>query len=159
MLGTFFKKLLFTRQFFYGDGTFELLGGAYSPLPLEFLLALEASDPEMLYGRLKEHVERSVQRSVHQLRMRFPELSEILPQLFEVYGLGKLELVDLDVEARHAIVRIHDSPLPPLKSNATCSIMCGVLSGFFSGLFQDSVDASVNKCVLKGDEYCEFLLK
>ncbi|MFP4424315.1 MAG: V4R domain-containing protein [Candidatus Woesearchaeota archaeon] len=158
MLGTFFKKLLFTRQFFYTDGSLEILGVGFVPLSLDFIASLEEMHSDV-YPLLKEHVSKATSEHVKRLRMKFPELAEIVPQLYEVYGLGKLELIDLDAGSKHAIVRIHESALPHHKSNTSCSVQCGLIAGFFSGLFGAEVDASVNKCVLKGDDYCEFLVK
>jgi hypothetical protein len=71
--------------------------------------------------------------------------------IFETFGLGKLELSDLDNKNKRCIIRLHNPTLGDQKITAS------VLAGTFSFLFQKDVNAEL-KPGRKG-EYEEFVIQ
>ncbi len=71
------------------------------------------------------------------------------------YTIGECKVVEFNKEKRYVILRIDNFSYFPDH--------CQVLIGYFSNIFQMVINKEVTceetKCVFKGDEYHEFLLK
>ena len=71
------------------------------------------------------------------------------------YTVGHLKVIELNKEVKYAILRIEDYKTVPYH--------CLDLRGYFSGIVEIMVKAKVtcieSKCVYKGDEYHEFILR
>ena len=71
------------------------------------------------------------------------------------YTVGNLKVTELDKDKKYVIVRIENFSLHP--------ILCQVLIGYYVSIVKMVVKSEVTcqevKCVHKGDEYHEFLLK
>ena len=85
-----------------------------------------------------------------------------LSSIFEIYGLGALEILDLNNKDKKAILRIKDSSIAQeqLKKSKekkpVCIMTAGILAGLFTYIFGKDVDCVERKCVAQGQEYCEF---
>jgi predicted hydrocarbon binding protein len=84
--------------------------------------------------------------------------------LFELYGLGKMNIISLDNKAKKASIEIKDSTIAyaQLKKGKTkksvCTITAGILAGIFSYVFEKDVDCIEKKCKAKGDDSCLFVI-
>ncbi len=71
------------------------------------------------------------------------------------YTVGELKIIELNKEKRYAILRIENFHLTP--------ILCETFKGYFRGMVQIVVKSPTTceetRCVHKGDEYHEFLVK
>lgn len=85
-------------------------------------------------------------------------LLPLLPYLFQITGVGKPEVVDLNLETLEAVFRLYASAeCEGMKSSTPYSRWVkGQLVGFMSTLFERPCAAEETKCVAMGDPYCEF---
>jgi len=185
-LSSLLQRLLFVNQFNVIDGKIEVLGNRYIMLDASDILVLQDIDKTKTYSTAKDMSKNNLKNLVEhasvykgmkdQSMKNIAELSKkigktddgvikTLQSLFEIYGLGKLEIMNLDNDKKQVILRIKGSSLglaqlDKQKSKTTvCTLTSGVLAGIFSYIFKKDVDCVENKCIAKGDEVCEFLIK
>jgi predicted hydrocarbon binding protein len=185
-LSSLLQKLLFVNQFNIIDGKVEILGNRYIMLDANDLLILQEIDKTKTYStaknmsknNLKSFVDHaSVYKGIKDQSMKnIAELSKkigktddgvikTLQSLFEVYGLGKLEIINLDNDKRKVTLRIKGSSLALAQldkgkvKTTVCVLTCGVLAGIFSYIFKKDVNCTENKCIAKGDDICEFMVE
>ena len=85
-----------------------------------------------------------------------------LETIFEIYGLGNLEILDLNNKDKKAILRITNSTMAKMQLKRTksktpvCTLTAGILAGIFSHIFGKNVDCKEKTCLAKGQEFCEF---
>jgi predicted hydrocarbon binding protein len=181
-LSNFLQKLLFVNEFRVKDGEIVLLKDKYIMLNAANLISLQEIDPEKLYGASKKSSKKDMDKMVKYAnvykKIKNQELKNIasltkkigktddgvtktLETIFEVYGLGKLQIYDLDSTKKIAQIKIPNSTLAEgQKSDAPmCSITAGILAGIFSFIFNKDVDCIETKCRAMGDEFCKFEIK
>lgn len=183
MLSSLLQRLLFVNQFNMVDGKIEILGNRYIMLDASDFLVLQDIDKTKMYKVAKDLSKNDLSNMVEHAQVyhgmkdqslrNIAELSKkigktdegvikTLQSLFELYGLGKLEIIDLKNEQKTAILRVFQSTLglAQLKNGKSASVSCtltaGILAGIFSYIFQKNVDCSENICLGMGSEYCEF---
>ena len=71
------------------------------------------------------------------------------------YTVGNLKMKEFNKEKRYVIYRLEDFPLGPLY----CKVFEGLLSFSFKMVIKKPIVSEETKCVHRGDEYHEFLLK
>jgi len=71
------------------------------------------------------------------------------------YTVGNLRTMEYDKEKRYVILRLEDFTLHPFH----CKLQAGYFSTIVQIIVKDIVTCEETKCVHKGDEYHEFLLK
>ncbi len=81
---------------------------------------------------------------------------KVAPRMWrENYTVGNLKVAEFDEEKKYALLRIENFRFHPLH--------CQDLKGYFSGVIQMIVGKPVTcqemKCIHRGDEYHEFLMK
>lgn len=158
----FIKKLLFTRQLFYHEGRFEILGEHSVQLPLKSIIHMQYDNPEETFFAIRDSTREQFKAYLKKLQVRNENIADPLLHLFELHGVGKLSILDLNIETCHALVQVHDTPLVSEYEHGkepVCSVVCGLLSGMFSAVFDAEVHATINKCKAKGQNYCEFIIK
>jgi hypothetical protein len=158
----FIKKLLFTRQFLYQEGRFEILGEHSMLLPIKSIVRMQYDNPDQTFFAIRDSTQEQFKAYLKKLQVHDDKIIDPLLHLFELYGIGKLSILDLNIETRHALVQVHDTPLVSEYEHGrepVCSVVCGFLSGMFSALFDAEVHATINKCKAKGQNYCEFIIK
>jgi len=185
-LSSLLQKLLFVNQFNILDGKIEVLGNRYIMLDASDLLILQDIDKTKTYStaknmsknNLKNLVEHaSVYKGIKDQSMKnIAELSKkigktddgvikTLQSLFEIYGLGKLEILNLDNANKKVLLRIKGSSLALAQlekgkaKTPVCTLTSGVLAGIFSYIFKKDVDCIEKKCLAKGEEICEFAVE
>jgi len=166
MLSAFLKRLLFARQFFIINGKIEVLGVKQIMFPSALFLDLQEVDSKKVYSLAKKQLRQTMGVFGKKLGASGEGLLKEVIDIYETFGLGELQVVDLDNKAKKALVRIHNSPiaeaalLEKSKSKTpVCVITSGTLSGMFSYLFGVDVDAEEKFCALQKKDYCEFVIK
>lgn len=187
MISSFLQKLLFVKQFSLGDGKIDILGTNHVMLAADALLGLQETDESKAYDFVKDSVFKNMTEFVEHAKV-YKALKDIalldvinlskkvggeegmlktVKDIFDVYGLGSLSIIDLNNEKRTAFLRIDGSSIAQAhlnkekkrSKNPVCTITSGVLAGMFSFLFGKSVNCVEGKCIAKGDTYCEFAIK
>jgi len=184
MLSSFLQKLMFVNQFSIAKGKIEILKDNYIMLNARSILVLQEIDQSKVYNAGKKSSEQDIHKLVKHAQVykniKNQELKNIatlskkigktdegtiktLETIFEIYGLGKLEIINLDNENSKATLRIRNSTIalaqPKKTSTPSCSLTAGILAGIFSYIFDKDVDCIENKCIAKKDQSCEFLIK
>lgn len=182
-LSSFLQKLLFVNQFNIADGKVELLGQRYVFLDSSYLLALQEIDKSTVYKIAKNSSKANMKSLVNHAEVykeikleslkNIAELSskigkneegviKTLQSIFDVYGLGKMEIVELNNDKKTALIKIENSSLALIHSKKirskdfSCSFTAGLLAGIFSFIFKKDVDCVEIKCLASNSEYCEF---
>ena len=174
---------MFVNQFNIIDGKVEILGERYVMLDSSSLLSLQEIDKSKMYAIAKDISKNSIKNLVDHAQVyknikdlalkEIVELSkkigktdegviQTLQTMFELYGLGKLKIYDLNNEKKSAVLMIDNSTmaLAQLKEGKTkktsCTLTAGILAGMFTYVFGREVDCVEKKCKGKGDDFCEF---
>ncbi len=164
MLSNFIKKLLFTRQFFMKNGTIEILRTKQILLPSSIIHDFQTD--EGLYDSIKTNVKKEFHEIANNFGSKREDLIKNITDIFDIYGLGKLELVDVNEESKSANLNLFNSAIAHAhiakNSNSKkpiCNLTSAVLAGIFSFIFNEDVDCYEKNCFGKGDEFCEFVIK
>ena len=89
-------------------------------------------------------------------------LGKLLALITQSMGWGVLRAVVWDVDERVFILRVRDlweCKLAGKSDKPNSQFYRGVLAGVFTSIFGREMVALETKCIAKGDEYCEFLIK
>jgi hypothetical protein len=71
------------------------------------------------------------------------------------FTVGNFEIVELDEEKKRAILKVTDFQLHPIH----CQVFKGSISTLVQMIVGSKVTMEETKCIYRGDEYHEFLLK
>ncbi len=185
MLSAFLQKLLFVNQFGIDKGKISLLGDKLIMLHASAILELQDIDETKLYEIAKksslnnlvnfvEHakvygkIKNVIIKELIELGQKIGQTDEgtikTLENLFNINGLGKMNINNLDNEKKEALITIIDSTIAlewleknkKESKNAACTLTAGVLAGMFSYIFGEDVDCVEISCKAKGDNICEF---
>ncbi len=184
MLSPLIQKLLFVKQFSIDGGRISVLGNDFIMLDASNLLELQELDKTKMYNIVKESARSQLKRIVEHAQVykkmkeaslrSIAELSKkvgitdegqikVLQELFDIYGLGKLEIINLDNPHKRATLRLHDSSLVSAyferyKVKAkVCAITAGILAGIFSYLFdKKDLECVEIKCKAEREDFCLF---
>ena len=185
MLSSFLQKLLFVNQFSIDKGKICLLGDNLVMLHASAILELQDIDETKLYEIAKksslnnlvafvEHakvygkIKNVIIKELIELGQKIGQTDEgtikTLEDLFNINGLGKLSINNLDNEKKEALISISDSIIAlewleknkKESENAVCTLTAGVLAGMFSYIFGEDVDCVEVSCKAKGDDICGF---
>jgi len=163
MLSAFIKKLLFASEFMMDQGRVEMLGERQVMIPAKLLTMLQDLAPEKAYKLAKEVMKEETDVVTKRIGNSKAEIITAMKEFFETLGVGNMEVADLDMLKKRAIIRIHDSPIAIAhalyKSKDGCRITAGLLAGMFTSIFESDATAVEKACVLKGSAYCEFIIK
>jgi len=183
MLSPLLQKLLFVKQFSMGSGKIDLLGSSYTMLDSSSLLALQNVDKTKMYSIAKSSTKAQVKSIVDHAQVykgikdeslrNIAELGKkvgnsdqgmikTIQDIFDLCGLGKLEISDLNNKDKEATLKVHDSSLAlahvaKYKTKAkACAITAGTLAGVFTYLFDKNVECTEVKCKAEGQDFCVF---
>jgi len=145
MLSSFIKKLMFARQFLIIDGKIEILGKRQVMLPADVVQELQKSAKA---DSLKVLIKKNIEDYAKKLGAGEEGLLKNISDIFETYGLGKMEIVDLDNKNKKCLVRILN---PSIEGNSV--LLDSILSGIFSYLFKKEVKAEKTKSSAQLIEY------
>jgi predicted hydrocarbon binding protein len=183
-LSPFIQKLLFVNQFGINDGIVNLMGDRYILLNAKSILSLQEIDKTKVYNTAKKAAKKDLSGIVEHAEvyknLKTQELKNIaelskkigknddgviktLEMIFNIYGLGKLNIVNLDNEHKKAQLKIINSTIgqehlkiEKKSKNPVCAITSGILAGIFSYIFNKDVECAEKSCIGKGDESCQF---
>ncbi len=83
-------------------------------------------------------------------------LAKAAPKMWrKYYTVGDFKVTDFDEEKKYAVIRIKDLNLHPVH----CQNLKGYLLGVVKMVGKKNVKCQETKCVYRGDEYHEFLIK
>jgi predicted hydrocarbon binding protein len=183
MLSPFLQKLLFVNQFGINEGVINILGDRYIMLNAHSVLTLQEIDKTKIYNAAKKSSKSDISGIVEHAEvyknLKSQELQNIaqlskkigknddgiiktLEMIFGVYGLGKLEIIDIDNAKKKAILNLKDSTIALTHLNKAksktpvCVLTAGILAGIFSYIFQKDVDCVEKNCSGKGEAFCQF---
>ncbi len=160
MLSSFLKKLLFARQFFMIDGKIEVLGKKQVMLPSDVMSALDGLNTEESYFNVKSAVKKDIGDYAKKLGSGEEGILKNIDDIFGTFGLGKLEMVDINLKKKACILRLHNSPLKSMNGKtAEFHMTDAILSGVFSFLFKKDVDVKRVDVNAKMADYEEYAVK
>jgi len=132
MLSPFLRKLMFAREFSIMDGEAKILGEKYSIIDSELLFsAFEKIDS----NKVTELSKKQIENIASKIGTKKIEILEKIPEIYESFGLGKLNILKLDTKKKNCIVELYN--LPTTKNIENFSIVAGsILSGYFFTIFE-----------------------
>ncbi len=71
------------------------------------------------------------------------------------YTIGELEIVEIDEQKKQAAIRVKDFKLHPIL----CQVLLGYYMSILKMILSKEITAQETKCVHKGDDYHEFMIK
>ena len=157
MISSFLKRLLFARQFYMMDGKIEILGKKQIMLPSDVVSYLQNNDSKVVYTNIKSAVSKDIEDYAKKLGSSGEGMLKNIEDIFETFGLGKLEVVDLDYKNKKGVIRIYNSPLNGKSTDI--QVTSAVISGIFSFLFSKEINAQQTKPSVKMTGYHEYILR
>ncbi len=182
-LSSFLQKLLFINQFNIKDGRIDLLGDRYTLLNASIILSLQDIDKTKMYNSVKnsslEHIKNLVDhaqvykniknealRNIANLSQRISKSDEgvikTLESIFDIYGLGRLVILDMNNQDKTAILKIENSTLALSQLKIVkakipvCTLTAGIIAGIFSYIFNNNVDCIEKNCLAVKADSCYF---
>lgn len=177
---------MFINQFGISEGKIEVLGNRFVMLYASDLLYLQEIDESKMYAFIKGSSKKDLSELVNHAKVykglknesvkNIASLSQkigksdegvvrTLQELFELYGLGKMRITNLDNKNKKASIEILDSAIAfaKLKSGKSkkpvCTVTAGILAGIFSFIFKADVDCIEKKCRASGNSTCSFVVE
>lgn len=189
VLSSFLQKLLFVNQFSINDGKVNLLGSNYVMLESSDIILLQEIDNSKAYAFGKSIAKKQISniiehakvyngiktdsiKSIIELNKKLQGSEDgkikVLEDLFNLHGLGKLEIVNLDNKNKEAILNIKRSTIAEeyLKNKGkskgkkcSCVLTAGILAGMFTFLFDKEVECMEEQCLAEAKDVCIFKIK
>ncbi|MFH1682679.1 MAG: hypothetical protein ABIA37_02680 [Candidatus Woesearchaeota archaeon] len=149
MLSSFLKKLLFVRKFFIIDGKIELLDEKQVMLPISIL--------DQLKGKhVFEVASRGMKKTIISYDKKIGTTSsgkiKLVQDVYEVMGLGKLQIINLDNKKKGADLRIEKTKAENLD------LLQGIIGGLFSFIFSKDFKQE-NITITKKTDHFEIKIK
>ena len=161
----FVNKLRLSRQLLFEEGKIRLLGEpSVMLIPASCFIYL--SD-KLLEGTGVVHVYAAGKNAGKELFKLISHYA-IDPlrtikfgiQVFNISGLGKVQIVNLDLKAKRAIFRMESSIYCNRRSNEpVCHFVRGMFAGFMQNVMKINIDCIETHCVAMGSDICEFVIK
>ncbi len=168
MLNQFYDKFLFTNTLKYQHNNFYLLNMPFLMMPIEIAAAISAvTDTEFqkkVYTAIKQHTKENLtqQFSISVGLEKKKEL-DLFKDFFTASGWGNIQTIDLELEAKRAIILVENSPfaaaLKGKQPTPADTILRGVLAGIFSKIFGEDIDCVETECMAQNNERCKFIIK
>ena len=102
--------------------------------------------------------ERFVENATQKMKADKRLFLETVVQRFTDAGLGKIEIVDFNLEEAEVKFRIWNNFFAELccEESAGCSCVEGFVSGIYGQVIGKTPNIKQTKCATKGDPYCEW---
>jgi predicted hydrocarbon binding protein len=166
MIDAFLKKLMFVRQLVLNEGRFEILSVRKAMLPIDSFIQLQELNPEKYYLIIKNTVKTDFERYAKMLNMNAEALQLKMKELLETYGIGTIQVADLNMQQKRAAINVLDSAIAinfiQNKRKATkpvCFLNTAIIAGAFTFLFGQDMNCQETKCITQGQKICEFIVK
>ena len=155
MLSGFLKRLLFARQLQMSDGKIVVLGERDVIFPVEFMFSL--LDKGFSYKEFKKLSKLQIETLAKKIGVANEGILQTMKDIFDLYGIGGLEIIDLDNKNKKCFLGLKESPIDSCFSakskKLTCDFTCAVLAGFFSYAFSKDVECKLLSKSLSGGYY------
>ncbi|MBD3203877.1 hypothetical protein GF327_06260 [Candidatus Woesearchaeota archaeon] len=145
-------------------GSIEVLNRKQILLSSEIIHLLQLENNS--YDKIKEISRQDFHEFCNEFGSKRKELMANIEDIFNLYGLGRLEIKEVDSKNKSAKLNLFNSSIAHVHLNknkesgkAVCNLTCAVLSGIFSYLFDEDIDCREQRCYAKGDEFCQFVVK
>jgi len=90
-------------------------------------------------------------------------LLNVCLQLFQSCGYGTFEITQFNIEPLHIVIRAYNlyecEPLKGKMSESNSQLFRGILAGLIEEIVNKKVIVIEDKCLAKGDPYCQFVIK
>lgn len=98
----------------------------------------------------------SVIRTFMKYFVSFDRVIREVPKIWnQHFTVGDLKVAEYNKEKKYIVLRLEDFPLHPLH----CPVFCGLFAGAIPMAFGGEGSCEETKCIHRGDEYHEFLVK
>jgi len=158
MISPFLKKLLFARQFSIADGKINILGKRQILLPADVIFNLGEINPKIVYKSVKSAMRKDMTDYAKKLGSSDEGMLMVMSELFDTFGLGSMEIVNIENKKRRCIIRIHNPQMNGKSGEDNSMLTPAVLSGMFSFLFNKDVDAKKVNAGAGGTIYNEYVI-
>lgn len=170
MLANFLKKALFSRMFVAEKGKIELLRSDYMLIHVPAMAEICHEFSKIKGGKKKLYdvgfesggeVMKDFKKVLPASRMVVSTMME----LQEMMGWGKVSIKEFDMKKKHFEMQWESTIAQAMldkfgkQKEVTCSWSMGVMTGALSELTDTKLHAEEKKCIAKGDDYCEFILR
>lgn len=140
------------------DGKIEILGKKQILLPYDVVREMEKTNHKLIYESVKSVMRRDIDDYAKKLGSSGEGMLNILEDIFDICGLGDMQIVDIDYKKRTCVIRVHKSSVIGTKNGKNGFIVTpAILSGMFSFLFGKDVDAKKITPRMRGN-YCEYVI-
>ncbi|OQA30939.1 MAG: V4R domain protein [archaeon ADurb.Bin336] len=168
MLNNFFDKFIFTSTLKYTQNNFYLIDIPFFIAPTETLTSLcEVQDIEFhkkIYESVKKNTSENLMKEFGaKIGNDKKKQIDFLNNFFIASGWGKIQIIDLQLEGKKAIIVLDNSPFASKlrgKTQLPADVFLrGTLAGIFSKIFEDNIDCVESECVALNNERCKFIIK
>jgi len=164
----FIKKLLFSRQLKFEEGSIKLLEQDVSITPVILFVAmfkeLKKSQPES-YGKTIYDISVEVGKKYSEILkrkygMNSQKIAEWDMNTLSMAGLGKGEFLKLDFKKKISIIRVQNSPISKLMAPSKTPVdfvIAGYIAGSAKMIFNSAkMECREIKCQAMGKNECIF---
>ena len=140
----------------------DRLGLKHQMLPVNLLKGFSSIDASKSYSICKESMKEDIKQYSQKLGVDGQGLLKNLVNIFDLFGLGDLEIEDVNTESKTAILKIIDKNF---RDNYTAddkichTVTAGILAGMFSFVFSDDMNCIEVQCMAFGYDSCKFMVK
>lgn len=162
-------ELLMTREVEFEQGQITVLKNRFMLIPVDLLAAItkdmstDEQKTKWLYKTTKQVFREKFARVVREkYSMDKKKLFNWIASVAELAGYGRVEIVDYDEKNMRGIARIYNSAIcTELKptTKAVGHIFRGMTAAAAEAAYGVEGDCIETKCIAKGDEYCEFVVR
>ena len=137
------------------NGNIEVLGRKQIMLPSDIIFVLEKINQKKAYDSVRRAMKSDLGFYARKLGSNGEGMLKNIDDIFETFGLGKLEIMNLDNKSKKCIVRVHHPPMMNGRLDSSM-ILPAVVAGTFSFLFSKDVHAIQTS---RNMDYFEYLIK
>lgn len=169
MISVFLSKLLTGRQASFTEENISIFDLFFSMQPIKSLIELQAEikkkykDEELLKEFGKNISDAILGHFKTRFEMKGEQLKNVWLNMFNLSGLGKLEIVKIDNHS--AIFKTDSSTIAKTylgkygkQKNPVCQIICGMLESYMKEITGKKAICKETNCVATGKQQCFFEL-
>ncbi len=166
---SFVDKLLIGRELKFEEGSLTIFDQRVLIVPVELILLLieksvaDEKFEQSIYDVMKKSVYSFCQTLGTRRGIEPKKMVDLLINLAEMNGYGKLQLIKLDYDKKEAVFHMRHLPSEALLEKELSKRIvdrywAGMLAGGASWIFGEDVNATETRCVADGKESCEFVV-
>lgn len=162
-------ELLMTGEVTFEQGEIKVLKARFMLVPADLVaeftreMAKDDEKAKWLYTSTKRiFKEKFTQEVRRKYLLDKKKLFNWIASIAEIAGYGRIQIVDYDEKNMRGIARIYNNAIcAALKPSqkAMGHIFRGMTAGVAEAAYDAQGDCIETKCIAKGDEYCEFVVR